>query len=76
MSVNVLLYEKSGGGVALVVISPRRSAATVARKAVPAGTPYWIIDRATLPDLDYFDAWELDAQALGAHSGIGGAAND
>lgn len=49
----------------------------IAQKDVPAGLPYFIIDRSELPtgnDAIYFDSWEADfssANTFGANHGIG-----
>lgn len=39
---------------------------------VPTGAPFWIVDPAELPMDEPTEAWELDTDALGEPSGIGG----
>lgn len=58
----VILHPRDGGGIA--VVSPCECGLTleqIARKDVPAGMPFLIVDRSELPsDLTYFEAWTAD----------------
>ncbi len=43
-----------------------------AKKDVSTGSKYWIVDEKDLPkDRSFRDAWEIDEQFLGTHSGRG-----
>lgn len=57
----VILYPNDDGSLVLVI--PCDCGITVeeiARKDVPAGKPFLIVDRADLPDAAYVDAWTAD----------------
>jgi len=72
-----IIYQKRLGGVALVSPAPGYDVHTVARQTVPKGREFWVVAASSLPAQDYFDAWELDRQTLGAAHGTGeGAGND
>lgn len=58
-----IIYPNSVGGVALVTpaIDCGLSVEEIARKDVPAGRPYVILNAESLPsDFTFFDAWEAD----------------
>lgn len=58
-----IIYPTDEGGVAVIVPSPNcgLSIEEIARKDVPAGTPYKIIDVTDVPDDRTFrGAWEAD----------------
>lgn len=60
---SLILYPQDNGSVAVVVPVPGCPIPLreIARKDVPAGKPYKIVDRADLPtDTAFFDAWEAD----------------
>jgi hypothetical protein len=70
-----IIYPKADGGVAL--ITPMKdcgiSLEEIAKKDVPAGTPYLFVEDSDLPDQVFFDAWEADfttndGQAIGPHA--------
>lgn len=66
MTERVIIYPNETGGVAVVMpaIECGLSVEDIARKDVPAGVPYMIVDASTLPrDLTFFDAWEADFSA-------------
>lgn len=42
------------------------------QRDAPLGLPFWIVDLAELPMDEPTEAWELDIDALGEPSGIGG----
>ena len=44
---------------------------TIAKKDVPSGLPYWIVDTETMPsDRTFRGAWEID-ESIGKAHGIG-----
>ena len=44
----------------------------LAKKDVPSGLPYWIVDGSALPQTrEYRDAWRIDHDAMGAPHGYG-----
>ena len=58
----IVIYPTSNGGVAALhpCVECGLTVAEIARKDVPAGTPYFIIDAADLPSGEYRDAWTAD----------------
>lgn len=65
----VILYKNDFGGVAVVVPTEDclkyRTIEEIARKDVPHGKPYKIVDVADLPsDHTFFNAWEIDESIL------------
>jgi len=65
----IVLYENDGG-VAFVIPSGELAIEEVAKKDVPAGKQYWIVEDSVLPqDREFRDAWELDTNALGEAHG-------
>ncbi len=71
-----IIYPTPEGGVAIIVPAPNcgLSITEIARKDVPAGTPYKIINAADVPDDRTFrNAWEgdfsePDGQGIGQHA--------
>lgn len=56
-----IIYPTQDGGVAIIIPSSELSIEEVARKDVPVGVPYKIIDTADVPDDRTFrNAWEAD----------------
>jgi hypothetical protein len=56
-----IIYPNEFGGVALLVPANGWTVEVVARKDVPAGTPYKIVNSEDLPqDHTFFNAWEAD----------------
>lgn len=56
-----IIYPNGIGGICLVVPTGELSIEQVARKDVPAGTPYLIFDADQVPaDHTFFAAWEAD----------------
>lgn len=44
----------------------------LAKKDVPSGLPYWVVDESVLPQTrEYRDAWRIDHDAMGAPHGYG-----
>jgi hypothetical protein len=64
-----IIFENDEGGVSIIV--PAVSV-ELAKKDVPAGKEYWIVDVSDIPeDRTFRNAWELDS-SMGAAHGIGG----
>lgn len=56
-----IIYPDGQGGIAVLIPSTALSLEAVARKDVPQGVPYRIIERAEMPgDRTFRDAWEAD----------------
>ena len=56
-----IIFPNAEGGIAVIVPSGLLPVAETARKDVPQGTPYRIIDAADLPeDRTFRAAWEAD----------------
>lgn len=58
------------GGIAVLIPTGEMSVSDVARKDVPAGIPYRIIDSSELPPRDQREAWAFDFTSPDGH-GIG-----
>ena len=55
-----IIYSTNEGGVAVIVPSGELSIEDTAKKDVPTGTAYWIVDVSEIPsDRTDRDAWEL-----------------
>jgi hypothetical protein len=72
----VIVFENENGGVAVCYPSQEAlqimSIYQIAKKDVPEGKDFWIIDSSILPsDNLFFNAWELDKEALGKPHGTG-----
>jgi hypothetical protein len=72
----LILHKNDIGGVALC--SPTQEAletysiTEIALKDTPTGEPFWIVNEEELSnDHTFFNAWELDVEALGEPTGIG-----
>lgn len=74
----VIIYKNDDGGVS--VIHPTQEALeiygidAIAKKDVPAGKPYKIIDSTELPDRTQRNQWGVDEADL--TDGIGGESNE
>jgi hypothetical protein len=58
-----IIYPQENGSVALVIPAPDcgLDIEEIARKDVPVGKPYLIVDVSDLPENDeFFNAWEAD----------------
>jgi len=58
-----VIYQNEEGGVSVLIPAPEcgLSIEEIARKDVPAGVPYKIVNDADLPeDQTFRDAWEVD----------------
>ena len=72
----IIIHENDTDGVALVIPSPEAlktySVFEIALKDTTTGKAFWIVDENELPvNRDYFNAWELDLEALGEPTGYG-----
>jgi len=56
-----IIYKTNESGVAVVVPTGEMSVEETAKKDVPAGKPYKIVDVSEIPsDRTFRDAWEYD----------------
>ena len=59
-----IIYSNGSGGICLIMPTGELSVEEVARKDVPAGVPYVILDMEKVPaDHTFFNAWEADFSA-------------
>lgn len=68
-----IIYPQEDGSIALIIPAPecKISVEEIARKDVPEGVPYLIVNDSDLPeDHTYFNAWEADFSNPHGH-GIG-----
>jgi len=59
----VIIYPNEDGWLSVVIPAPEcgLTIEEIARKDVPAGKPYHIIDESLIPeDLTFFNAWQAD----------------
>lgn len=57
----VVIYPQQNNSIAVVFPTGEIPVEEIARKDVPPGVPYKIIDEALLPqDHEFFNAWEAD----------------
>lgn len=57
----VIVYSQNNGNLAVVLPTGELPLNEVARKDVPAGVPYLIVDESDVPaDETFFNAWEAD----------------
>ena len=55
-----ILYSNEDNSVAVIIPTGELSVTDTAKKDVPTGTPYWIVDVSKIPsDRTDRDAWEL-----------------
>lgn len=57
---SIIYPNLDGNGIAVVYPTGDLPVEEVARKDVPAGTPYLFIEEAELPSMDFRNAWEAD----------------
>jgi hypothetical protein len=58
-----IIYQQNNGSVAVITPAPDCGITVeeIARKDVPEGKPYFIVDDSALPeDHEFFNAWEAD----------------
>lgn len=56
-----IIYQNAEGGVAIIIPTGELAIEEVARKDVPAGVPYIIVDTEVIPtDREFRGAWEAD----------------
>lgn len=72
----LILYKSDIGGVALCVPTTEAlvtyNILEIALKDTPTGEPFWIVDETEISnDHTFFNAWELDLEALGEPDGYG-----
>ena len=62
-----IIYQNDEGGVAVIVPAPEcpLSLEEIAKKDVPTGRPYKIVDVSEIPsDRTFREAWEIDESLL------------
>jgi hypothetical protein len=72
----IIIHENKSGGVAICTPAPEAletyTITEIALKDTPTGEPFWIVDEVDVPtDSTFFNAWELDIEALGEPTGYG-----
>lgn len=72
----LILMENDVGGVAIGYPTPgalsQYTITEIAFKDTPTGKPFWIVDEEYISnDHTFFNAWELDLEALGEPTGYG-----
>ena len=72
----LFIYENDTGGVTLGIPTPEAleiySITEIALKDTPTGQSFWIVDKEQVSnDHTFFNAWELDLEALGEPTGYG-----
>lgn len=69
----IIIFEMDSGVCALTQgVDNGLTLLETGKRDVPADIPFWIVDPAELPMDEPTAAWELDIDALGEPSGIGG----
>ena len=60
-----IVYKNPLGGVAIISPTGEMSLEATAKKDVPTGLPYKIVDVSDIPDdRTFFDAWDIDEAEL------------
>jgi hypothetical protein len=72
----LILHKNDTGGVAVCTPTSEAletySITEIALKDTPTGQPFWIVNESEVSnDHTFFNAWELDVEALGEPTGIG-----
>ena len=70
---NRIIYQNNDGGVSIIIPTPEAlqtlTIDDIAKKDVPAGVPYKIVDASDIPsDRTFRDAWEAN---ITDHDGVG-----
>lgn len=69
----IILFELNGAACTMTPgIGTGLTLLETGQRDVPAGVPFWIVAPSKLPMDEPTEAWELDIDALGEPSGIGG----
>lgn len=68
-----IIFENTDGTVGVVhPIVVEHGLDALAKKDVPSGLPYWIVDESILPlTREHRDAWRIDHEAMGEPHGYG-----
>ena len=68
-----IIFENNDGSIGVIhPIVIEHGLLALAKKDVPSGLPYWVVDADVLPaDRTYRDAWRIDHDALGEPHGYG-----
>jgi len=72
----LILHENEKGGVTLCRPTPEAletyTATEIGFKDATTGKPFWVVSESNIPsEFLFFDAWELDLEALGEPTGYG-----
>lgn len=59
-----IIFKNDEGGVSVIIPTGLLSLEETAKKDVPTGKPYKIIDKSELPDRSMRDAWTVDEADL------------
>lgn len=72
-----IIYENADGTIGVITpVVLDYGIDALAKKDVPAGLPYWIVDESALPaSREYRDAWRFDHDTMGDPHGYGHAAS-
>ncbi|CAB4142769.1 hypothetical protein UFOVP435_20 [uncultured Caudovirales phage] len=74
----VIIFKRSDGGISVCIPNPEVVALVgieaIARKDVPAGRPFKIVDEADLPDRSTQDFWLIDDVDL--DDGVGATSSE
>ena len=70
----VIVFQEAGRTVSIMwPATAELTVLEIGQKDVPHGQPFWIVPASDLPeDRSFRDAWELDVDAMGEPSGVGG----
>ena len=55
-----IIYKKADGNIVLLSPNPALEIVEVAKKDVPSGVKYKIVENEDLPDMHWLGAWEYD----------------
>lgn len=75
----VAIFQVDGAPMGVVFFSPDADVELMAPASVPAGIPYWLVQKSEIDALhaeqgQFRDAWELDSSAIGREpDGVGEA---
>ena len=69
----IIIFETGAGTIGIIhPVVLNHGIDALAKKDVPSGLPYWIVDESALPQTrEYRDAWRIDHDAMGAPHGYG-----